>query len=79
MATHSPKQFFDGQGNLLIKPYRLKDLAAIFDINQLTLKRWMDKYPDELGEKDGKYYSGYHGRSCRRLNQQMLTVHYENK
>ena len=57
MATHSPKQFFDGQGNLLIKPYRLKDLAAIFDISQFTLKRWIDKYPDELGEKDGTYYS----------------------
>ena len=57
MAVHSPKQYFDGQGNLLIKPYRLKDLAAIFDINAQTLKRWMDKYPDELGEKDGMYYS----------------------
>lgn len=57
MATHSPKQYFDVQGNLLIKPYRLKDLAAIFDINPQTLKRWIGKYPDDLGEKDGMYYS----------------------
>lgn len=57
MAKHTEKQYFDVQGNLIIKPYRLKDLAAIFDINQLTLKRWMGRYPCELTEKDGKYYS----------------------
>jgi hypothetical protein len=50
------KQYFDGHGNLLIKPYRLKDLVAIFDISQLTLKRWMGKYP-ELEKKDTTYYS----------------------
>jgi len=57
MGKHIEKQYYDLQGNLIIKPYRLKDLATIFDINQLTLKRWMSKYPNELGEKEGKYYS----------------------
>jgi len=57
MGKHTEKQYYDGQGNLFIKPYRLKDLAAIFDINSLTLKRWMGKYREELEEKDGKYYS----------------------
>lgn len=57
MAKHQPKKYFDSVGNLIIKPYRLIDLAAIFDINYKTMKRWMEKYPNELGKKDGKYYS----------------------
>lgn len=57
MAKHQPKQYFDTQGNLIIKPYRLLDLAAIFDVNYKTFRRWMDKYPEELGDRDGKYYS----------------------
>ena len=57
MGKHKPKQYFDEQGNLQIKPYRLKDLIAIFDVNENTFKNWMARYTDELGEKDGKYYS----------------------
>lgn len=57
MAKHEAKKYYDEQGNLIIKPYRLKDLAAIFDVNAQTMKRWINKYPKELGAKDGKYYS----------------------
>jgi hypothetical protein len=57
MGIHKEKQYFDQAGNLNIKPYRLKDLAAIFDVAEGTLKQWMKKYPDQLGKKDGKYYS----------------------
>jgi hypothetical protein len=57
MPQHKTKTYYDEQGNLIIKPYRMKDLAAIFDVNQQTLKRWMSKHPEKLGEKDGKYYS----------------------
>ena len=57
MGTHKSKQYFDEQGNLNIKPYRLKDLIAIFDVNENTFKKWMARYPDELSERDGKYFS----------------------
>ncbi|SDW03950.1 hypothetical protein SAMN05444410_10188 [Hydrobacter penzbergensis] len=57
MSKHAIKEYFDEQGNLIIKPYRLKDLAAIFDINTQTLKRWMSRHPDELSCKTGKFYS----------------------
>jgi hypothetical protein len=57
MARHKTKEYFDAQGNLIIKPYRIKDLAAIFDVNQQTLKRWMSKHPRQLGKRDGRYYS----------------------
>jgi hypothetical protein len=57
MSQHKTKEYFDGLGNLIIKPYRIKDLAAIFDVNQQTLKRWMSKHPRQLGNRDGRYYS----------------------
>lgn len=59
MGRHTIKQYYDTEGNLIVKPYRLKDLVAIFDVNAKTLKRWMEKYPEELGtkERNGKYYS----------------------
>lgn len=57
MGTHKSKQYFDEQGNLHIKPYRLKDMVAIFDVNENTFKKWMAQYPNELGKKQGKYYS----------------------
>ena len=57
MGQHAIKQYFDREGRFIIKPYLLKDLAAIFDINRQTLKRWMSRFPQELGQKHGKHYS----------------------
>lgn len=64
MAKHQPKRYFDADGNLIVKPYRLIDLAAIFDVNHKTMRRWMEKHPDELGQRDGKYYSIQQVRFC---------------
>lgn len=57
MAKHEPKKYFDDKGNLIIKPYRIIDLAAIFDVNRKTMKRWMSNFPNELGKREGKYFS----------------------
>jgi hypothetical protein len=57
MGKHAKKQYYDEAGNLVLKPYRLVDLSQIFDVNVLTLKKWIAQYPQELGEKNGKYYS----------------------
>ena len=57
MGAHKTKQYFDENGYFNIKPYRLKDLIDIFDVNESTFKRWMSRYPEQLSEKDGKYYS----------------------
>ncbi|MEI9909772.1 MAG: hypothetical protein WDO71_08900 [Bacteroidota bacterium] len=51
MAKHRTKKYFDDEGNLILKPYRLKDLAMIFDINASTMKKWIDKHKEQLGEK----------------------------
>lgn len=63
MATHIQKEYFDAEGRLIIKPYRLKDLAAIFDVNVQTLKRWMRKEP-ELLEHEGKYFTIHQVQLC---------------
>lgn len=61
---HAIKQYFDQDGNLIIKPYRLIDLAAIFDVNTKTMRKWMDKYPEDLGKWEGKYFSIRQVRFC---------------
>jgi hypothetical protein len=57
MAKHEPKKYFDHNENLIIKPYRIIDLAGIFDVNRKTMRRWMNNFPNELGKRDGKYFS----------------------
>ncbi|NCT73972.1 MAG: hypothetical protein GXC78_05535 [Chitinophagaceae bacterium] len=57
MATHKIKKFYDEDGNLIVKPYRLLDLAQIFDVNYRTFKRWVSNIEKEMGKPDGKYYS----------------------
>jgi hypothetical protein len=64
MAKHQPKKYFDAAGNLIIKPYRLIDLAAIFDVNHKTMHRWISKHPQELGRRDGYYFSVQQVRFC---------------
>ena len=51
------KQIFDEQGNLIIRPYRLMDLAAIYDVSTRTLRRWIDAKAPEHGKKKKKYFT----------------------
>ncbi len=51
------KQVFDEQGNLIIRPYRLMDLAAIYDVSTRTLRRWIDAKAPEHGKKKKKYFT----------------------
>ena len=55
--SHEKKQYYTAEGNLIVKPYRLSDLAAIFDVNTKTMRKWLDRYPDNLGKREGKYFS----------------------
>ncbi len=51
------KQCYDEQGNFLIRPYSLKELAAIYGICYQTLRGWIDAKAADYGEKKGKYFS----------------------
>ncbi len=40
-----------------IKPYSLSELAAFYDVDRRTLKRWLKPYEKEIEEKTGRKYS----------------------
>ncbi len=40
-----------------VKPYNLKELANLYQVSDKTIKRWLDHFSDELGEKYGNYYT----------------------
>lgn len=50
-------RYFDENGKLIIRRYRINDLAAIYEISYKTMRKWMSNFPDELGRKAGRYYS----------------------
>ncbi|TCZ74056.1 hypothetical protein [Flaviaesturariibacter aridisoli] len=51
------KSYFDEQGHLIIRPYRLKDLAAIYDVSTKTMKKWIDGLKVEVKREKCQYYS----------------------
>ena len=51
------KQLYDEQGYLIIRPYRLMDLAAIYDVSTRTMRRWIDAKAAEYGKKEKKYFT----------------------
>jgi hypothetical protein len=40
-----------------IKPYSTKELASIYDVCDKTMKKWINPFVAEIGEKNGRYYS----------------------
>lgn len=51
------KTYYDEQGNLIIRPYRMKDLAAIYDVSTRTMRRWIDAKAPEHGKKTKMYFT----------------------
>lgn len=42
---------------VLIRPYTLKELASLYGVGWRTLKRWLVPFREEIGEKNGRYFS----------------------
>jgi hypothetical protein len=55
--TKKGKPYFDEAGNLYIRPYRLKDLAAIYGMSNRTLRKSMNENEILIGRKCCKYFS----------------------
>jgi hypothetical protein len=53
----SVKRCYDEQGNFLVRPYSLKELAAVYGVHYKRLRAWIDEMAAEHGEKKGKYFS----------------------
>lgn len=51
------RNYYDGEGHFIIKPYRVKDLAAIYDVSTKTLRTWIVKAAPTVDKNGGQYYS----------------------
>ena len=40
-----------------IRPYSLKELAAMYHVSKNTFKKWLKPISDQIGERKGYYYS----------------------
>ncbi len=40
-----------------IKPYSYRELAALYEISDRCLKRWLMPFMIEIGEKKGRYFN----------------------
>jgi uncharacterized protein YjcR len=50
------KQYYDAEGSIIVRPYRLKDLATIYDVSTRTMRRWIDAKLGDTGKKTTKYF-----------------------
>jgi uncharacterized protein YjcR len=41
----------------LIKPYGMKELADIYGVSTITLRTWILRHQDAIGDRMGKYYT----------------------
>ena len=51
------RNYFNADGNLVIKPYQLQHLAEIYEVHPRTVRRWIDKLVPQLGKKKVKYFT----------------------
>jgi hypothetical protein len=50
------RNYYDEEGNLLIKPYRLKDLAEIYGVSNKVLKKWITNTLPDVQRKDSLFF-----------------------
>jgi hypothetical protein len=50
------RNYYDDEGNLLIKPYRLKDLAEIYGVSNKVLKKWITNTLPDVKRKDSLFF-----------------------
>lgn len=44
-------------GSILLRPYNLKELCALYSISSKTLKKWLLPLKKKIGKKRGNYYT----------------------
>ncbi len=43
--------------SILVKAYSLNELAVLYNVNWRTLKKWIEPFKSEIGEKRGRFYT----------------------
>jgi hypothetical protein len=44
------------KNEIKVKAYSLIELAALYEVDWRTLKRWLIPFKKEIGEKNGRYF-----------------------
>jgi transposase len=44
-------------GEITVRAYTTKELAALYGISSKTIKTWLQPYTAVIGEKRGRYYT----------------------
>lgn len=50
------KLYYDENGNFIIRPYLMKDFAAIYGVSTKTVHRWIVKLLPGMQKKRAKYF-----------------------
>jgi hypothetical protein len=45
------------KNTIQLKPYSLVELAKLYTVCDRTMKKWIKPFEQEVGEKNGRYYS----------------------
>ena len=45
------------KNTIQLKPYSLVELAKLYTVCDRTMKKWIRPFEQEVGEKNGRYYS----------------------
>jgi uncharacterized protein YjcR len=46
-----------GSVKIKLRPYTVLDLAKMYEVSDKTMKKWIKPFEDEVGEKNGYFYS----------------------
>lgn len=51
------RTYFDSSGDLIVKPYQMKQLAEIYEVHPRTLRRWISKLTPNLTKDKRRYFT----------------------
>jgi hypothetical protein len=46
-----------GTVKIKLRPYTVLDLAKMYEVSDKTMKKWIKPFENEVGEKNGYFYS----------------------
>lgn len=53
----SEKIYFTEEGSVIVRPYMLQDLAAIYEVSSKTMRRWLNELAPHDGKKTKKFFT----------------------
>lgn len=51
------RTYFDNDGNLIVKPYQMRQLAEIYEVHPRTMRRWISKLAPNLTKEKRRYFT----------------------